>query len=216
MNEEEVGSAVHKIGILALQGAFAEHQVILAELGVSTEQVRMPDQLTDLDGLIVPGGESTTIGKLAVQYGLVEPLKRFAASGRPMWGICAGLIFMAKDIGGSEQPLLGVMDITVRRNAFGRQVDSFEIDLEVPGLVPPARSTDHNHHFHAVFIRGPLITSVGEGVQVLARLPDHGIVAARQGNLIVTAFHPELSGDPRFHQYFLSMSAQTEAATMSA
>lgn len=216
MNGEEVRSTVHRIGILALQGAFAEHQVILAELGIATEQVRVPDQLKDLDGLIIPGGESTTIGKLAVQYGLVEPLKRFAASGRPMWGICAGLIFMAKDIGGSEQPLLGVMDITVRRNAFGRQVDSFEIDLEVPGLVPPARNTDHNHHFHAVFIRGPLITSVGEGVQVLARLPDHGIVAARQGNLIVTAFHPELSGDPRFHQYFLSMSAQIEAAPMSA
>jgi pyridoxal 5'-phosphate synthase pdxT subunit len=193
-----------RIGILALQGAFIEHAAMLARLGAEPRQVRLPEALPDLDGLIIPGGESTTIGKLAVHYGLVEPLKAFAAR-RPLWGVCAGLIFMARDIGGLEQPLLGVMDVVVERNAFGRQVDSFETDLSVPSLNGHA---PEEKPFHAIFIRGPVIRSVGPDVQILAALPDRRIVAARQRNLLATAFHPELSGDPRFHRYFLDMIAQ--------
>jgi 5'-phosphate synthase pdxT subunit len=190
-----------RIGILALQGAFIEHAAVLSRLGAEPRQVRLPEELKDLEGLIIPGGESTTIGKLAVRYELVEPLKAFAAQ-RPMWGVCAGLIFMARDIGGLEQPLLGVMDVVVERNAFGRQVDSFETDLSVPSLNGHGSQSSP---FHAIFIRGPIIRSVGPGVQVLAALSGGTIVAARQNNLLATAFHPELSGDPRFHQYFLNM-----------
>jgi 5'-phosphate synthase pdxT subunit len=159
-----------------------------------------------VDGLIIPGGESTTIGKLAVHYRLAEPLKEFAASGRPMWGVCAGMIFMARDIGGMEQPLLGVMDIAVRRNAFGRQVDSFEADLDVSALNSCRGTADNHRPFHAIFIRGPVIESIGAGVQALARLNDGRIVAARERNLMVTAFHPELSGDDRFHRFFLDLA----------
>ena len=193
-----------RIGVLALQGAFIEHETQLARLGVETRQVRLPQDLDGLDGLIIPGGESTTIGKLAVHYGLVKPMADFAQSGRPVWGICAGLIFMAKDIGGLEQPLLGVMDIVVQRNAFGRQVDSFEADIEIPALYALAGADDHRP-FHAVFIRGPVIASVGAGVEALARLPDGRIVAARQGRLLATAFHPELTDDGRLHRYFLGL-----------
>jgi pyridoxal 5'-phosphate synthase pdxT subunit len=198
-----------RIGILALQGAFIEHAAMLSRLGAEPRQVRLPDELADLDALIIPGGESTTIGKLAIHFGLVEPLKAFAAR-HPMWGVCAGLIFMARDIGGLEQPLLGVMDVVVERNAFGRQIDSFETDLPVPALNghSPALGTrpqPSGEPFHAIFIRGPVIRSVGPDVQVLAALPDRRIVAARQRNLLATAFHPELSGDPRFHRYFLDM-----------
>ncbi len=195
-----------RIGVLALQGAFVEHETHLARLGVEARQVRLPRDLDGLDGLIIPGGESTTIGKLAVHYGLVEPMIAFARSGRPMWGICAGLIFMARDIGGLAQPLLGVMDITVRRNAFGRQVDSFETDLHVPALYALDGLDDHRP-FHAVFIRGPVIASVGPAVEVLARLADGRVVAARQGRLLATAFHPELTNDDRFHRYFLGLGA---------
>jgi 5'-phosphate synthase pdxT subunit len=193
-----------RIGILALQGAFIEHAAMLARLGAEPRPVRLPEELDGLDGLIIPGGESTTIGKLAVQYGLVEPLKAFSAR-HPMWGVCAGLIFMARDIGGLEQPLLGVMDVVVERNAFGRQVDSFETELSVPELnghgptSPPC---------HAIFIRWPIIRSVGPGVRVLAALSDRSIVAVRQRHLLATAFHPELSDDPRFHRYFLGMVAE--------
>lgn len=184
-----------KIGVLALQGAFIEHIQVLRSLGVEASEVRKPEQLNDLDGLIIPGGESTTFGKLAVTYGLIEPIRAMCLAGKPVWGTCAGMIFLAKDIG-REQPLIGVMDITVKRNAFGRQVDSFEVDLEVPVLKPPGP-------FHAIFIRAPLVEKVGSGVQVLARLDDGTVVAAQQGNLLATSFHPELTKDTRFHRYFL-------------
>ncbi len=201
-----------KVGILALQGAFIEHEQVLRRLSVETVQVRLPHQLAGLDGLIIPGGESTTIGKLAVQYGLVEPIRALAAAGRPVWGTCAGTIFLARQVE-HRQPLLGLLDVKVIRNAFGRQVDSFEVDLDVPALYTEADARP----FHAIFIRAPLIESVGEEVSVLARLPagclagrgqvpDQAIVAARQANLLATSFHPELAGDERFHRYFLSMT----------
>ena len=181
------------VGVLALQGAFIEHEKTLRGLGANPVEVRLPQHLDHLDALIIPGGESTTIGKLAVAFGLLEPLRAFAAE-KPTWGTCAGLIMLAKDIGRS-QPLLGVMDIVVNRNAFGRQVDSFEQNLDVPEL--------GEQPFHAVFIRAPLVTNVKNGVTVLARLEDGGIVAVRQGHLLATAFHPELTPDDRFHRYFL-------------
>lgn len=185
------------IGVLALQGAFIEHVKILRRLGAETREVRLPADLDGLDGLIIPGGESTTIGKLAVTFGLIEPLRTFAQQ-HPTWGTCAGMIFLAKDIGMDRQPILGVMDITVNRNAFGRQVDSFEVNLPIKGLgdVP----------FPAVFIRAPIVTAVAGDVQVLAALEDGRIVAAQSGHLLATAFHPELTNDDRLHAYFLSMS----------
>ena len=189
-----------KIGVLALQGSFAEHQTLLRRIGADVSQVRLPAQLDGLDGLIIPGGESTTIGKLAVTFGLMEPLRRFAVS-HPVWGTCAGAIFLSRDAR-RHQPLLGAMDITIERNAFGRQVDSFEADLSIPVLADPERP------FHAIFIRAPLIESTGKGVKVLTRLSDgkrSQIVAAQQGNLLATSFHPELTNDDRFHRYFLSL-----------
>ncbi|MFW5940776.1 MAG: pyridoxal 5'-phosphate synthase glutaminase subunit PdxT [Chloroflexota bacterium] len=196
-----------KIGVLALQGAFIEHVKILQKLGVETVEVRLPEHLEGLDGLIIPGGESTTIGKLAETYDLVSPLKTFARE-KPVWGTCAGMIFMARDIG-RKQPLLGVMDIKVQRNAFGRQVDSFVTGLDVNGL-----DGESDRSFPAIFIRAPKIAEVDEerGVKVLARLEDGSAVAARQGQWLVTAFHPELSDDDRFHRYFLSMIENGAAA----
>jgi 5'-phosphate synthase pdxT subunit len=188
-----------KIGVLALQGDFAEHIQILEKIGVTAVEVRLPQDMADIDGLIIPGGESTTIGKLAVRFGLMEPIRQLAST-RPIWGTCAGAIFLARDSRHS-QPLLGVMDISIRRNAFGRQAESFETDLDVPDVV----TAENSQKVHAVFIRAPLIESVGTDVKVLARLPDGRIVAARQLNLLATAFHPELTGDDRFHRYFLSM-----------
>jgi len=190
-----------KIGVLALQGDFFEHQQILEGLSVQTKQVRKANELSDLDGIIIPGGESTTIGKLAADFGLLEPLREFASE-KAVWGTCAGTIFLAKNTH-NQQPLLGLMDITVERNAFGRQVDSFEVDLDVPAL---ASITLPNPPFRAIFIRAPLIESVGENVEVLAQLPDGRIVAARQKRWLATSFHPELSGDDRFHRYFLEMA----------
>jgi 5'-phosphate synthase pdxT subunit len=184
-----------KIGILALQGAFIEHAKLLRQLGAQTVEVRLPAQLNGLDGLIIPGGESTTIGKLAHDFELLEPLRAFAAS-HPTWGTCAGLIFLARDVG-QAQPLLGLMDVVVERNAFGRQVDSFTTDLSVPLL--------GERPFPAVFIRAPLIAGVGPGVETLARLDDGRVVAARQGHLLATSFHPELTDDERFHRLFLDM-----------
>ena len=197
-----------RIGVLALQGAFIEHIKILRELGVEAVEVRLPKDLAGLDGLIIPGGESTTIGKLATMYGLMEPLRQFAAE-KPVWGTCAGMIFMAKEIG-RDQPLLGVMDINVERNAFGRQVDSFEVGLDVPALVKnngTGRQGD-KVPFPAVFIRAPRLVAADEeqGVEVLARLADGTAVAARQGHWLVTSFHPELTNDDRFHRYFLSLA----------
>jgi 5'-phosphate synthase pdxT subunit len=200
-----------KIGVLALQGAFAEHAAKLRGLGHQPVEVRLPRDLQGLDGLIIPGGESTTIGKLAVQYGLMEPIRALAER-KPVWGTCAGAIFLSRDAK-RQQPLLNLMDISVERNAFGRQVDSFEIDLDVPALdqAEAPAAAEHNGHgaqarpFHAMFIRAPLIERVGSGVEVLSRLPDGRIVAARQGNLLATVFHPELTDDDRFHRLFLSM-----------
>ena len=185
------------VGVLALQGAFIEHEKTLRGLGATAVEVRLPQHLEQLDALIIPGGESTTIGKLAVTYGLLDPLRAFARR-QPVWGTCAGMIMLAKDIG-RAQPLIGVMDIQVNRNAFGRQVDSFETDLDVPEL--------GTQPFRALFIRAPLVTRVGEGVQVLARLADGSIVAVRQDRWMATAFHPELTADDRFHRYFLSQVA---------
>ncbi len=189
-----------KIGVLALQGAFIEHIKILQKLGVEAVEVRLPEHLEGLDGLIIPGGESTAIGKLAVEYGLVQPLLDFARE-KPVWGTCAGMIFMARDIG-VDQPLLGLMDIKVQRNAFGRQVDSFQTGLEVSNL-----SGCNGEPFPAIFIRAPKIADVDEekGVTILARLEDGTAVAAQQGHWLVTSFHPELSDDDRFHRYFLSL-----------
>jgi 5'-phosphate synthase pdxT subunit len=190
-----------KIGILALQGDFAEHCAVLERLGVETYQVRLPEHLCGLDGLIIPGGESTTIGKLAVAYHLIEPIRNFAAL-HAIWGTCAGAILLSKDAN-RQQPLLELMDITVARNAFGRQVESFEIDLDVSVL--NALDPNSPHPFHAVFIRAPLFESVQGSAIPLATLPDGRIVAAQQGNLLATAFHPELTPDNRFHRYFLSL-----------
>lgn len=191
-----------KIGVLALQGDFAEHISMLKKLGVETAEVRLPKHLDGLDGLIIPGGESTTIGKLAVAYDLLDPLKEFGKT-RAIWGTCAGAIFLSKDIG-RDQPLLGLMDIKVQRNAFGRQVDSFETDLEIDELY---KATGTEHPYHAVFIRAPIIETVGEKVKVLSALEDGRIVAAQEGHLLATSFHPELTEDTRFHEYFISLAS---------
>jgi len=185
-----------RAGVLGLQGDFAEHLATLDRLGVEAVDVRRPEQLDEIDALIIPGGESTTIGKLAQQYGIIEKLRDRAAEGMPVWGTCAGAIFIAKDVPGHPHPLASLMDVTVERNAFGRQVDSFEADLDVPVLGADP--------FHAVFIRAPVITRVGPGVEVLARTGS-SVVAARQGRLLATSFHPELTHDERFHRYFLSL-----------
>lgn len=190
-----------KIGVLALQGDFAEHIVMLRRLGVDTAEVRLPVHLDGLDGLIMPGGESTTIGKLAVAYGLMEPLCEFGQS-KAIWGTCAGAIFLSKDAR-REQPLLGLMDITVLRNAFGAQVDSFEADLEIEAL---KQATQTSAPYHAIFIRAPIIESVSGEAKVLSMLPDGRIVAALEGKLLATSFHPELTGDSRFHEYFISLA----------
>ena len=189
-----------KIGVLALQGDFAEHISMLKQLNVETAEVRLPKHLDGLNGLIIPGGESTTIGKLAVAYDLMEPLKTFGQR-HAIWGTCAGAIFISKDIG-RDQPLLGLMDIKVERNAFGRQIDSFETDLDIPQL---KQATETTEDYHAVFIRAPIIESVSGDAKILASIPDGRIVAAQQGNLLATSFHPELTGDTRFHEYFLSL-----------
>jgi 5'-phosphate synthase pdxT subunit len=198
-----------KIGVLALQGDFAEHQVMLKGLGVDAVEVRLAEHLEGLNGLIIPGGESTTIGKLAEDFQMIEPLRQFG-SHHAIWGTCAGAIFLSKDTHGKrKQPLLQLMDITVERNAFGRQIDSFETDLDVPCL--GFENGDHGGGrsvppFHAVFIRAPLIEAVHGDTQVLSRLPDGRIVAAQQGHWLATSFHPELTGDDRFHRYFLELS----------
>ncbi|MGD0708877.1 MAG: pyridoxal 5'-phosphate synthase glutaminase subunit PdxT [Anaerolineaceae bacterium] len=190
-----------KIGVLALQGDFSEHQAMLERLGAEVVQVRLPAHLEGLSGLIIPGGESTTIGKLAVAFGLMDALRTFSQK-HAIWGTCAGAIFLSKDIH-RNQPLLGLMDIVVERNAFGRQVDSFEIDLDVPALATVG--PDHTP-YHAVFIRAPLIEEVNRPAEILAKLPNGKIVAAREGRLLATSFHPELTVDDRFHRYFMELS----------
>jgi 5'-phosphate synthase pdxT subunit len=188
-----------RIGVLALQGAFVEHQKTLAHIGVESVEVRLPEHLEGLDGLIIPGGESTAIGKLAAKWDLLEPIRDLAESGCAIWGICAGMILMAREVvdGLPDQPLLGLIDIAVRRNAFGRQVDSFETDVMVPALGEDA--------YHAVFIRAPVIERTGTETEVLACLEDGTAVAVQQGNLLGIAFHPELTDDERFHRYFLTL-----------
>jgi len=190
-----------RIGVLALQGAFREHRLMLERIGVETREVRLPEHLDGLDGLIIPGGESTTMGKLAVEFGLLEPLQELARSGFPIWGTCAGFILLAKDVG-QEQPLIGGMDVVIERNAFGRQVDSFEAMIDVPALAVVTEGDPRP--FPAVFIRAPVVKEVGPDVEVLARF-DGKVVAARQGKLLGTSFHPELTDDDRFHRYFLNM-----------
>jgi len=186
-----------KIGVLAMQGAFVEHMAVLRRLGVEAIPVRLSGEFKGLSALVIPGGESTTIGKLMREYSLVDELRKLISKGFPIMGTCAGMILLAKQVQGLKQHTLEAMDIEVRRNAFGRQVDSFEMALEIPVLGQPS--------FPAVFIRAPWVEKVGEGVEVLASLPDGTAVAVRQGNLIATAFHPELTDDLRFHDYFLSI-----------
>jgi 5'-phosphate synthase pdxT subunit len=185
------------IGVLALQGDFAEHAAMLRRVGATSREVRLPSQLTGLHGLIIPGGESTTIGRLMHGYDLTEPIRELGRSGLPIWGTCAGLILMARSAE-RDQPLLGLMDVMVERNAFGRQLESFEADLPIQGL----RGGD----LHAVFIRAPIVQKVGPDVQILGRLPDDSIVAVQQGALMGTAFHPELTDDTRLHRRFVEMA----------
>ncbi len=197
-----------KIGVLALQGAFREHLEALRALGAEGVEVRLPRDLAGLDGLIIPGGESTTIGKLAAMYGLDSAIRQFnQEAGRPVYGTCAGMILVARDAG-RPQPVLALIDLSVQRNAFGRQVDSFETDLPIPvlGAAP----------FPAVFIRAPSIGDVGPGVTVLARLTDGTPVAAQEGRVLVTSFHPELTGDLRLHRYFLDQCAAAGPALAAA
>jgi len=186
---------VSTIGVLALQGDFREHREVLERLGATAPEVRLPKDLEGLDGLIIPGGESTAIVRLMRTSQLLEPLRTLADDGFPIWGTCAGMILLAKRLDGTGIAALQAMDIGVRRNAFGRQVDSFEADLYVPVLGDPP--------YRAIFIRAPIIEDVGPAVEVLARLPDGTPVAARQGRLLATAFHPELTPDDRFHRYFI-------------
>jgi 5'-phosphate synthase pdxT subunit len=185
-----------RIGVLALQGDFAEHESILRSLGVQTSEVRLPGDLENIDALIIPGGESTTITRLIDAFELRQPLKDFARA-NPVWGTCAGMIVMAREATDLDRETLNLIDIEVVRNAFGRQVDSFEADLPFAEIAGPP--------VHAIFIRAPIIRAVGEGVAVLCEIAGHGIVAARQGHMMVTSFHPELTADHRLHEYFVSM-----------
>ena len=197
------------IGVLALQGDFAEHHRVLEGLGVEAREVRLPADLEGVAGLIIPGGESTTIGKLLVRTGLDRAVRDRVDQGMPVWGTCAGMILLSRDIGGSgshsgePQPLLGLMDLRVRRNAFGSQLDSFETVLDAPTVA--------DHPVPAVFIRAPVIEASGPEVETIATLPDGRPVAARQGRLLATAFHPELTDDPAFHRYFVAMTHGAEA-----
>ena len=196
------------IGVLALQGDFAEHQAVLRRLGVEAPPVRTPEGLRLLDGLIIPGGESTTFCRLMADFNLYEPLRAVAKAGLPVWGTCAGLIVLAQRVSDLEFPTLEALDITARRNAYGRQVDSFEADVSIPALPEASRP------FHAVFIRAPVVDDTGAGVEVLASLPAGSgpaagsPIAVRQGPLLATSFHPELTDDDRFHSYFLEIVRQ--------
>jgi 5'-phosphate synthase pdxT subunit len=191
-----------RIGVLALQGAFREHRRVLEELGAETVEVRRPSDLDGLDGLVIPGGESTTIRLLMEEFGLTVPLRDRIAAGLPVLGTCAGMIVLAKRVEGETLPGLDALDVDVRRNAFGRQVDSFETDIELPAV--------GDEPFHAVFIRAPLVEAVGPYVDVLARLEDETIVGVRERGVVGVAFHPELTADTRLHQYFLDLVAAQE------
>lgn len=186
-----------RVGILALQGDVAEHAAALRDVGADPVEVRLPRDLAGVEALILPGGESTAMRKLIDAYGLAEPILSLAASGAPMWGTCAGMILLARRIADGDSPVLPLLDIEVRRNAYGRQLDSFEADLDVPTLGAEP--------FHAVFIRAPVVTDVGAGVEVLATDPMGRTVAVREGRLLATAFHPELTGDRRFHRALVEL-----------
>jgi len=189
-----------KVGVLALQGTFIEHIGILRQLGMEAPSIRLPHELDTLDGLIIPGGESTTMLRLMESFGLIQPIREMARNGLAIWGTCAGMVLLAKSISDYEMETLGLMDMKVRRNAFGSQIDSFELDLDIP-LVGEGP-------FHAVFIRAPVIKEAEPGVKILSRLPDGTSVAARQNRLLACAFHPEFTDDLRFHSYFLNMVSQ--------
>lgn len=188
-----------KIGVLALQGAVREHVSALQKCGAEAVPVKRSEQLEGLDGLVLPGGESTTIGKLVMRYGLVDPIRELAAAGKALFGTCAGMILLARTITGSEQFSLGLLDIAVTRNAFGRQRESFEAALSVPVL--------GDEPLCAVFIRAPLVEKTGEKVQVLAKYGGR-VVAVRQGRVLAASFHPELTTDLRLHRYFLSLARE--------
>ena len=196
---------MYTIGVLALQGDFHEHETMLKRIGVSTRQVRTAEQLRGLDGLIIPGGESTTFCRLIDDFRLLEPLRAVVSSGVPTWGTCAGMILLARHASDLDFPTLQALDIDVQRNAYGRQVDSFEADIEVTGLDGP---------FHAIFIRAPVVAGTGESVDVLARV-DGSPVALRQGSVMATSFHPELTNDTRLHSYFLDMVKTAGRSTSS-
>ena len=187
-----------EVGVLAIQGDFAEHIAVLGKLGVRAREIRLPEQLDSLDGLIIPGGESTTLSRLMTIYNLREPIAQMAGRGHAIWGTCAGMIMLSREITEQDPVPLDVMDIGVQRNAFGRQVDSFEQDLNVSAL--------GGAPYHAIFIRAPVIIRVGQGVKVLSALEDERPVAVQQGNLMATSFHPELTDDYRFHSYFLDLA----------
>ena len=189
-----------RIGVLAAQGAFAEHIAVLSQLGVDALPIRLPRDLTGLDGLIIPGGESTSISRLMRIYNLTDEIRGLAKEGLPILGTCAGMILLARENSNSDVEPLGLMDIRVKRNAFGRQKDSFETELSIPVL--------GEKPFPGVFIRAPAIERTNGKAEILARLADGTAVAARQGKLVASAFHPELTGDLRFHQYFLDIVAE--------
>lgn len=191
------GTASKTVGVLALQGDFREHREMLESMGHEVREIRKPAQLDGLDALIIPGGESTTIARLILSNGFQQPLRDFCASGRPVWGTCAGAILLAREVDRLDRPGIETMEISVHRNAFGRQIDSFEADLDIAGL--------EGGPFHAVFIRAPRIESVRFPAQPIATLDDGTIVAARQENLLATSFHPELTGDTRLHAFFLTI-----------
>ena len=191
-----------RIGVLALQGAFREHLQTLRAIGVEGVPVRLPADLDDVAGLILPGGESTTMRKLIDRWGLRQPILDLASGGAPIFGTCAGMIVLAREIVGGEEPILPLIDVSVRRNAFGRQLDSFEADLPVPVL--------GDQPVHGVFIRAPIIERTGPDVDILARLDDGRIVAVRERNIIATAFHPELAGETRFHRLVATMANEHE------
>jgi pyridoxal 5'-phosphate synthase pdxT subunit len=189
-----------KIGVLALQGAFREHHSTLDAIGVESVGVRLPADLDGVSGLIIPGGESTTMRKLIDRWSLRQPILDLAERGAPIFGTCAGMIVLAREIAGGEEPILPLLDVTVQRNAFGRQLDSFEGELDVPVL--------GDQPVHGVFIRAPIIDRTGPDVDVLARLDDGRIVAVRERNIVATAFHPELAGETRFHRLVATMAAE--------
>jgi pyridoxal 5'-phosphate synthase pdxT subunit len=195
-----LGAGTVKIGVLALQGAFAEHVNVLRQIGVDAVEVRLPEQVPDVDGLILPGGESTTMRRLIDRWGLRQPILDLAGRGAPLFGTCAGMIILATDIADGDAPVLPLLDVTVERNAFGRQLDSFETDLAVPLL--------GDQPVHGVFIRAPVIDRVGPEVDVMATLDDGRVVAVRERNVIATAFHPELAGETRFHRLVATMAAE--------